>query len=299
MKKVLICISFLMIVLVLILGLEYRYSTDKIEFVGEAKSIEYYCKKMYFYNTLQDEFDATANLLDINAQVISLDENAKIQFRLPHRPIRVYELSADEGNNRIKINYDKESKLYTLSNLSESEICEYDVVIDYGLTKNMFCFMIYNKTYIENKNFGTTANLDKSPYSFSDNSKKVVVTTNNTEYQDDNLTFGFSIKNGESQPIKCSFLKLEKQIDNSWYSVDEFESSGNTEVYERLKQQVETTIKSNEINTIKMPIILGAVFDLVPVNGLVSGTYRIVVPYEYDGNDNYAISAPFTIGYVN
>lgn len=299
MKKIIAIIAAVTaIVIAGFLVAENSYSKEKIEFVGEAKNIEYYFEKMYFYNTLQDEFDATANLLNINAKVVALDENTKIQFKLPHKPIRVYELSADESTKKIKVNYDKENKLYTLSDLFESEICEYDIVVDYGLTKNIYCFQIYNKTYIENNNFVTTTNFEKSPYGISTYSEKVVVTTNSTEYQYDNLTFGFSIKNDESQPIKCSFFKLEKQIDNNWYSVDEFELPCNTEGYEKLKQQVETTIKPTEINTIKMPMALGAVFDLMPVNGLLSGTYRIVVPFNCDDKADFAVSNEFTIGYA-
>ena len=108
MKKIISIIAAVTaIVIAGFLVAENSYSKEQIEFVGEAKNIEYYFEKMYFYNTLQDEFDSTANLLNINAKAVALDENEKIQFKLPHKPIRVYELSADESANKIKVNYDK------------------------------------------------------------------------------------------------------------------------------------------------------------------------------------------------
>lgn len=107
MKKFVIAIAALAVVILGFFAIESSYSKDKIEFVGEAKIIEYYSEKLYFYYSLQDEFDATANLLDLNTKVVALDENAKIQFKLPHKPIRVYELAANEKGNKIKANYNK------------------------------------------------------------------------------------------------------------------------------------------------------------------------------------------------
>ena len=79
MKKIIaIIVAVTAIVIAGFLVAENSYSKEKIEFVGEAKNIEYYFEKMYFYNTLQDEFDATANLLNINAKAVALDENEKI-----------------------------------------------------------------------------------------------------------------------------------------------------------------------------------------------------------------------------
>ena len=47
-----------------------------------------------------------------------------------------------------------------------------------------------------------------------------------------------------------------------------------------------------------MPMALGAVFDLMPVNGLLSGTYRIVVPFNCGDKADFAVSNEFTIGYA-
>ena len=88
---------------------------------------------------MQDEFDATSNLLDINTRVVALNENEKIQFKLPHKPLRIYELAANEKGDRIKVDYDKASRLYTLSDLQSSEVSEYNIVADYGLIKNIYC----------------------------------------------------------------------------------------------------------------------------------------------------------------
>lgn len=219
MKKIIAAIIVLFIVFAVALGVESNFSKERIGFVGEAENIECYFEKIYFYNTLQDEFDATANLLDINTRVVALDENKKIQFKLPHKPLKIYELAVNEKGDRIKVDYDKASRLYTLSDLQSSEVSEYNIVADYGLIKNIYCFRIYNKTYIEkNKTQKPAAELLKSAYDISESNEKIIVKTNGTNYQDDIVIFEIFIKNNENKPISCSSFKLEKKIGDNWYS---------------------------------------------------------------------------------
>ncbi len=299
MKKIIAAIIALFVVFAVALGVESGFSKEKIEFVGEAKNIEYYYQKMYFYNSLQDEFDATASLLDINTRVVALDENEKIQFKLPHKPLRVYELAANEKGSKIKVIYDKACGLYTLSDLPSSEVSEYDIVADYGLIKNIYCFMIYNKTYIEkNKKQKPDAELVKSVYEISESDEKIIVKTNGINYQDDTLSFEFSIKNNENKPISCSYFKLEKKIGDNWYSVDENDLSYNAEVYEKFKQEAEGTVKTNESKTIKISMSFCVLFDLDALDGVSSGTYRITVPFTCENENNFSISNSFTVGYV-
>lgn len=299
MKKIVAAIIVLLIVFVGVLGVESSFSKEKIEFVGEAKTIEYYFEKMYFYNSLQDEFDATANLLDTNTRIVAFDENEKIQFKLPHKPLRVYELAANEKGSKIKVNYDKASGLYTLSDLPSSEVSEYDIAADYGLIKNIYCFMIYNKTYIEkNRKQKLAAELTKSTYDISKSSEKIIVKTNGTNYQDDTLSFEFSIKNNENKLISCSYFNLEKKIGDNWYSVDENDLSYNADVYEKFKQEAEGTVKTNESKTIKIPMSFCVLFDLNALDGVSSGTYRITVPFTCENKNAYSISNSFTVGYV-
>lgn len=299
MKKIIAAIIALVVVFAVALGAESSFSKEKIDFVGEAENIEYYFEKMYLYNTMQDEFDATANLLDINTRVVALNENEKIQFKLPHKPLRIYELAANEKGDRIKVDYDKASKLYTLSDLQSSEVSEYNIVADYGLIKNIYCFRIYNKTYIEkNKTQKPAAELLKSAYDISEGNEKIIVKTNGTNYQDDTINFESFIKNNENKPISCSPFKLEKKIGDNWYSVDENDLSYNAEVYEKFKQESEGTVKTNESKTIRIPMSFCVLFDLESLDGVSSGTYRITVPFTCENKNGYSISNTFTVGYV-
>ena len=299
MKKIIAAIIALVVVFAVALGAESSFSKEKIDFVGEAENIEYYFEKMYLYNTMQDEFDATANLLDINTRVVALNENEKIQFKLPHKPLRIYELTANEKGDRIKVDYDKASRLYTLSDLQSSEVSEYNIVADYGLIKNIYCFRIYNKTYIEkNKTQKPAAELVKSAYDISESNEKIIVKTNGTTYQDDTVIFEFFIKNNENKPISCSSFKLEKKIGDNWYSVDENDLSYNAEVYEKFKQESEGTVKTNESKTIRIPMSFCVLFDLESLDGVSSGTYRITVPFICENKNGYSISNTFTVGYV-
>lgn len=299
MKKIIAAIIALVVVFAVALGAESSFSKEKIDFVGEAENIECYFEKIYFYNTLQDEFDATANLLDINTRVVALDENKKIQFKLPHKPLKIYELAANEKGNKIKVNYDKASRLYTLSDLQSSEVSEYNIVADYGLIKNIYCFRIYNKTFIEkNKTQKTAAELVKSAYDISESNEKIIVKTNGTNYQDDTVIFELFIKNNENKPISCSSFKLEKKIGDNWYSVDENDLSYNAEVYEKFKQESEGTVKTNESKTIRIPMSFCVLFDLESLDGVSSGTYRITVPFTCENKNGYSFSNTFTVGYV-
>lgn len=299
MKKIIAAIIALVVVFAVALGAESSFSKEKIDFVGEAENIEYYFEKMYLYNTMQDEFDATANLLDINTRVVALNENEKIQFKLPHKPLRIYELAANEKGDRIKVDYDKASRLYTLSDLQSSEVSEYNIVGDYGLIKNIYCFRIYNKTYIEkNKTQKPAAELLKSAYDISERNEKIIVKTNGTNYQDDIVIFEILVKNNENKPISCSSFKLEKKIGDNWYSVDENDLSYNAEVYEKFKQESEGTVKTNESKTIRIPMSFCALFDLESLDGVSSGTYRITVPFTCENKNGYSISNTFTVGYV-
>lgn len=299
MKKIIAAIIALVVVFAVALGAESSFSKEKIDFVGEAENIEYYFEKMYLYNTMQDEFDATANLLDINTRVVALNENEKIQFKLPHKPLRIYELAANEKGDRIKVDYDKASRLYTLSDLQSSEVSEYNIVADYGLIKNIYCFRIYNKTYIEkNKTQKHVAELLKSAYDISESNEKIIVKTNGTNYQDDTVIFELFIKNNENKPISCSSFKLEKKIGDNWYSVDENDLSYNAEVYEKFKQESEGTVKTNESKTIRIPMSFCVLFDLESLDGVSSGTYRITVPFTCENKNGYSISNTFTVGYV-
>lgn len=299
MKKIIAAIIALVVVFAVALGAESSFSKEKIDFVGEAENIEYYFEKMYLYSTMQDEFDATANLLDINTRVVALNENEKIQFKLPHKPLRIYELAANEKGDRIKVDYDKASRLYTLSDLQSSEVSEYNIVADYGLIKNIYCFRIYNKTYIEkNKTQKPAAELLKSAYYISESNEKIIVKTNGTNYQDDIVIFEIFIKNNDNKPISCSSFKLEKKIGDNWYSVDENDLSYNAEVYEKFKQESEGTVKTNESKTIRIPMSFCALFDLEALDGVSSGTYRITVPFTCENKNGYSFSNTFTVGYV-
>lgn len=299
MKKIIAAIIAIVVVFAVALGAESSFSKEKIDFVGEAENIEYYFEKMYLYNTMQDEFDATANLLDINTRVVALNENEKIQFKLPHKPLRIYELAANEKGDRIKVDYDKASRLYTLSDLQSSEVSEYNIVADYGLIKNIYCFRIYNKTYIEkNKTQKPAAELLKSAYDISESNGRIIVKTNGTTYQDDTVIFELFIKNNENKPISCSSFKLEKKIGDNWYSVDENDLSYNAEVYEKFKQESEGTVKTNESKTIRIPMSFCVFFDLESLDGVSSGTYRITVPFTCENKNGYSISNTFTVGYV-
>ena len=298
-KKIIAAIIALVAVFVVALGVESSFSKEKIDFVGEAENIEYYFEKMYLYNTMQDEFDATANLLDINTRAVALNENEKIQFKLPHKPIRIYELAANEKGDRIKVDYDKASRLYTLSDLQSSEVSEYNIVADYGIRKNVYTFKVYNKTYIENKFSQISAEgLCKSKHDKIAVNEAVSVKTRKDEYQLDSMDFRFIVNNNGNESLQCSMFKIEKMLGYTWYSVDENDISYNAKFWEESKQRMSPVVGKNGATTVKMPTSLGVLFELGIGNGLGSGTYRIVVPYICNGNTEYAISNPFTLGFV-
>lgn len=262
-------------------------------------SSDYCLNKMYFYNSTQDEFDATSDFVELNKKIIALDEDDKIQFKLPHKPIRAYELTASEKSDKTIIEYDRTNKIYTLSDLYENEECEYYIVADYGLIKNLYSVQVYNKTYIEkNKAKESVEGLKKSRYDISKSSKSVVVDLNSDKFPYNTLNFEFSVRNMNAEPIICSLFRLEKKIGDIWYTLETRDMSYNATAYENVKKQAECELKHNEIENIKLEMNIDTLFEMTVGNNLLSGIYRIVVPFTYEKGNEYAISPQFAIGYI-
>lgn len=300
MKKLFLCVlSLVMLIFVIFLSVEYIYSKDKIQLVGELSNNEYCSRKMYFYNSVQDGFDAVADLIGSDSKITALGENAKVQFKLAHKPISVYELSADEKSGKVKIEYDKANKVYTLSDLYENEVCEYGIIVDYGIVKNFYCFQVYNKTYIEkNIENESTVGLTNSRYDFSGSSRNIIISLNYNEFPYDTMNFGFTICNMNNKNMTCSFFKLEKKIGDNWYGLEERDMSYNMSVYDKIKQQVECTLEPNEKRSVNLQMNIDTLFDMAVGNNLLSGTYRLVIPFKCEDEIAYSVSSQFTIGYL-
>lgn len=296
MKKIIIGIAAVFAVVIVAISVtENRNSKDRIKFVNEAENIEYTISSNYFRVSEKELIDRTADLMDTETNVIAFEQNEKIQFRLSHRPLKIYELGAE----KTKVKYDSESNLYSLSPLYDAEQIEYTVVADYGIRKNVYTFKVYNKTYIENKFSQISAEgLCKSKHDKIAVNEAVSVKTSKDEYQLDSMDFRFIVNNNGNESLQCSMFKIEKMLGYTWYAVDENDISYNAKFWEESKQRMSPFIGKNGATTVKMPTSLGVLFELGIGNGLGSGTYRIVVPYICNGKTEYAISNPFTLGYV-
>ncbi|MGN1479941.1 MAG: hypothetical protein ACI4XH_09250, partial [Acutalibacteraceae bacterium] len=223
MKKLVYIIISIVIVILGLLTVENKYADERIEFTVEGQNIEYSRAQLYFYNSLHDEYDATADLLSTKTNIVAADSNSKISFKLSHKPLRIYELNpSDESNKRLKVSYNKQDKCYYLSSLFDSEECSYSVVADYGFRKAVYSFVVFNKTYINNRYYDIKdTSCIISMNNNSKSSEDVAVFVNDDIFTTDYLNFGFTINNNTQKPIDCSFFKLEKQMNGKWYSVNE------------------------------------------------------------------------------
>ena len=300
MKKfVYISISIFVVILGLLI-VENQYADERIEFTVENRNIEYSCSQLYFYNSIKDEYDTTADLLDTKTDITAADSNSKISFKLSHKPLRIYELNpSDAENDRLKISYNKQDGCYYLSPLFDSEECFYNVVADYGFRKIVYNFVVFNKTYINDRYFNIADTSGKiSEYDDSTLTEDVAVILDDSISSTDSAHFDFSVKNNTGKPINCSFFKLEKQMNGKWYLVDEKDVSYNQDFWNNYMQNFPFTIKPKENGKIQFPTALDALFNLNVGNDLASGIYRVVIPYTCDNYEGIAISQPFTLGYV-
>ena len=98
--------------------------------------------------------------------------------------------------------------------------------------------------------------------------------------------------------MTCSFFKLEKKIGDNWYGLEERDMSYNMSVYDKIKQQVECTLEPNEKRSVNLQMNIDTLFDMAVGNNLLSGTYRLVIPFKCEDEIAYSVSSQFTIGYL-
>lgn len=298
MKKIIICISVFIVIFLSFFVVENSFSKDKIEFVDELKNVEYSFAQLPFYASADDAFDQAADLQDINFKAVAVDKDFEIQFKLEHKPLQVYELDANEPSGKLKTAYDKEIGLYSLSSLSDTEFYQYTVVADYGIKKNVYSFFVYNKTYIEaNSDKLISETIAKSEHSFDNAPKNVSIKSELESYSQDYSKFSFKINNKTDAAVKCSEFQIEKRINGEWYCVERNDLSYNSDFENEINGLLTPTVKADGTSAVEIPAALGVMFDLSTGNGLLSGEYRIVQSYEFNGQTNFAVFEPFTIGY--
>ena len=278
---------------------ENQFAEERLDFKVENQSIDYSFAQLHFYNSLKDEYDATADYLEKKTAVIAADSDSKITFATKHKPLRFYELNpGDEKNERLKISYNKQDKRYELSPLSDNEDCEYNVVADYGFRKNIYSFSVFNKTYIEKRyNSQPDAAISESKIQMQTVENDVTVEAENL-CRADYINFGFNVTNHLAEPISCGMFKLEKQMNGVWYEVEEQDVTYNQAFWDDYASQYPISVKASETIQHKFPTSPAVFFNMHTGNDVKCGVYRIVLPYTHNGEEKYAISNPFNVGYV-
>ena len=294
MKKVIIItVSVIVIALLLFLRLNNAHADDKAAFTIENQEIECVESQLYFYNSEKQAYDASADILDVNTKITAADEKSQVKIKFDHKPLRVYELT---GTSAQKADFDKESGEYSLHSLRENdcEYCDYIIVADYGIRKNVYSFSVYNKTYIEKRyNINPdNRNTEESAYNSIQASEDIIIKLNCKTVQPYYIGFGFSINNNSDIKAEAAECLLEKNINGVWYNVEKNDNNPGKELSERFPLIVEPKSKSEFI----LPSGLNAVFDTTNYR-IDSGVYRFVIPLS-DGVNKAAVSDSFTVGCV-
>ena len=294
MKKVIIItVSVIVIALSLFLVLNNAHADDKAAFTIENQEIECVESQLYFYNSEKQAYDASADILDVNTKITAADEKSQVKIKFDHKPLRVYELT---GTSAQKADFDKESGEYSLHSLREKdcEYCDYIIVADYGIRKNVYSFSVYNKTYIEKRyNINPdNRNTEASAYNSIQASDDIRIELNCKTVQPYYIGFGFSINNDSALKAKAAECLLEKNIGGVWYNVDKNDNNPGKELSIHFPLTVEPESKSE----IVLHSGIETVFNTAYYN-IDSGVYRFVIPLS-DEENKAAVSDSFTVGCV-
>ncbi len=299
-KKIVVCIVSAAVILSVLIIAGNKYADDAAVITAENQKIEFTCSGLYFYNTLQDEYDASADIVDYNFKIVAVPASAKISFKPSRKPLRVYEPNTlGNENKKLKASYNKQDGCYYLSPLYESENCSYIVVADYGIKKYVYNFDVYNKTYIE-KSKSEKSNLKSkiSPYNGLKNTEDISINLNEDFVGIQYMHFGFTVNNNISQNISCSPFKLEKKINGTWYSLDETDTIYDLDIWKSYTEKFPVKILPGDSAKIISPTALDLVFDISELDNLKCGTYRVILPYNIGDNEKAAISKQFVVGYA-
>lgn len=293
MKKIIITAAVIVAALSLFLAFNNLHADDKAAFTIDNQEIEYVESQLYFYNSEKQAYDVSADILDVNTKITAADEKSQVKIKFAHKPLRVYELT---GALAEKADFDKESGEYCLHSLRERdcEYCDYLIVADYGIRKNVYSFSVYNKTYIEKRyNINPdNRNTEASAYNSIQASDDFRIELNCKTVQPYYIGFGFSINNNSDLKAKAADCLLEKNIGGVWYNVEKKDTNPGKELSERFPLIVEPKSKSKFI----LPSGLNAVFDTTNYS-IDSGVYRFVIPLS-DGVNEAVVSESFTVGCV-
>lgn len=300
MKKIIIVsVGAVVLLLASLLFIENSFADEKIDFVIDNQNIEYSVSQLYFFNTEHDEYDAAADIPDTDFKVVAAEESNSVCLKLKHKPLRLYELTGE----REKVSFNEEKGCYTLSSLreSDSEECEYDVVADYGIRKNVYSFFVLNKTYIEKQYNISPDNrqFEVSEYSSLPTEDVTVIPNKNLNYCYE-MGIGFSIKNNTGSSVECLDCLLEKNINGSWYAVEQLEDvKDKSRRFENYEDPFPIKVESGSSADYELPCALSAYYNFFDSPALIiSGIYRFVVPYTSGGESRTALSRQFTVGYV-
>lgn len=300
MKRIYIVLTVIVLALMGAIVISNKYANNEAIITADNQELEFICSQLYFYNTLQDEYDTSADIVDYNFKIVAVPDSAKISFKPSRRPLRVYEPNTlGNENKRLKVSYNKQDGCYYLSQLYESENCSYVVVADYGIKKYVYNFDVYNKTYIE-KNKSEKSNIKSkiSTYNSSKNTEDSSINLNEDFAGIQYMHFGFTVNNNLSQNISCSPFKLEKKINGTWYSVDETDTIYDLDIWKSYAEKFPVKILPGGSAKINSPTALDFVFNISGLDNLKCGTYRIILPYNIGDTEKVAISKQFAVGYA-
>ena len=213
-------------------------------------------------------------------------------------PVVVLQLdSGMDGHDYKLIHYNRDKGCYCFYPVYDNEECWIKFVVHYGFKKYVYEFCVYNKDYQKDFCEVTAEDYGISTLSDEDFSENVVIGEYDENYPSSHYGFPLTITNNESSAIKTYAFLLEKQVGGVWRGIEPHSILLSEEEAEK-ERFAGNTINPGETKEYSLSTTLHLLFKLNPEKNPCGGVYRVILPYEADGEKKYAASDEFTIGYV-
>lgn len=297
MYTVVFIVSFLIIAFCAVAIFLASGANKNFEVTANGFSVSYYSQNVPFFASDNDICSIEDESCDVITSVFGIYGDDEVNVRFEKEPIKVYlfDKSGSKSNKEIKLN--RATNAYSFCPMYDSEECRSIVVADYGIQKRIICFGFYNRDYAEKHKVQSTAGLSETEFDNSKISNRLSFDTFSVNYPIYSTNYTFSFINHEDSEIITDGFIIEKMYDKKWFVVErDMDSAVGRNLADALALKG-VTVRPGEKKIVTLGSPLFKFFDENSQPDLISGEYRIVIPYTVNGEKKYAVSFSMSVGY--
>lgn len=294
-------VSFLIIAFCVVAIFLSSGANKNFEITANGFSVSYYSQNVPFFASEKEIGKIEGESEDVINSVFGIYDDDEVNVRFEKEPIKVYYYTGSDIENKNELRLNRVTNTYTFCPMYDSEECRCIFVADYGIQKRIICFAFYNKDYAVNHKKDFAANPEKNrlkenEFDSSLISSRVSFDTFAVNYPIYSTNYTFSFTNHENSEIVTDGFIIEKLCNKKWCVV---EKDMNSEVAKNMADALvlkDVTVRTGEKKIITLGSPLYKFFDSDKQPDLISGEYRIIIPYTVDGEKKYAVSFSMSVG---